>query len=55
MPAIVFEVSVADLATTADLENLRRDIREMEWRLTVKFGSLLALAVGLIVSLQKLL
>jgi hypothetical protein len=58
--------SAAELATKGDIEfvktelqqvknDLQRDIREMELRLTVKLGALMAAAVGLVAALVKLL
>jgi len=38
-----------------DLESLRRDMKEMELRLTVKIGAFMATAVGLVAALLKLL
>ncbi|TXF10359.1 hypothetical protein FR698_15665 [Pelomicrobium methylotrophicum] len=38
-----------------DIEEMHRDIKELEMRLTIKLGGLLALAVGLVATLQKLL
>ncbi|MDR0480219.1 MAG: CCDC90 family protein [Burkholderiaceae bacterium] len=49
----------ADLATKADLRELKAelkaDMRELELRMTVKLGSMLVVAVGVIVALNKLL
>lgn len=45
----------AELATKRDIEDLRRDIREAEQRLIIKLGTLMALAVGLVAALVKLL
>lgn len=47
------------LATKNDLieleANLRRDMREMEYRMVIKLGSLIVLAVGVVATLDKLL
>ena len=42
-------------AIRQDVESLRRDMKEMELRLTVKMGALMAAAVGLVAALVKLL
>ena len=38
-----------------DIKEMHRDIKELEMRLTIKLGGLLALAVGLVATLTKLL
>ena len=43
------------VAIRQDVESLRRDMKEMELRLTVKMGALMAAAVGLVAALVKLL
>ncbi|MHB9103224.1 MAG: hypothetical protein ACYC2E_17160 [Sulfuricella sp.] len=35
--------------------NLRRDLRELEYRLTIKLGTLMVIAVGVVTTLVKLL
>ncbi|MHB1590540.1 MAG: hypothetical protein ACYCTW_03275 [Sulfuricella sp.] len=35
--------------------NLRRDLRELEYRLTIKLGTLMVVAVGVVTTLVKLL
>lgn len=35
--------------------NLRRDLRELEYRLTIKLGTLMIVAVGVVTTLVKLL
>ncbi len=35
--------------------NLRRDLRELEYRLTIKLGTLMVVAVGVVTTLAKLL
>jgi uncharacterized membrane protein YheB (UPF0754 family) len=57
--AEVFNDIIEDrLATKRDLKELedclRRDIRELELRLTVKLGALMALAVGIVATLLRL-
>ena len=44
----------ADLATKRDLEDIRRDIREMEQRLTIKLGGMLVAGIAVIAALVKL-
>ncbi len=52
----------AELATKADITNLRRDIddvrrdmREMEQRMIIKMGSMMVVAIAVIAALVKLL
>jgi hypothetical protein len=49
----------ADLATRRDLDEmegvLRRDLRELEYRLTIKLGGIIIVAVGAVATLVKLL
>jgi len=60
------EVNFKDLATKEDslsvknelhrdIEDVRRDMREMEQRLIIKLGPLIALAIGIVAALVKLL
>lgn len=62
----VLEVNLKDLITKEDLlsvknelhrdiEDVRRDMREMEQRLIIKLGALIALAIGIVAALVKLL
>jgi hypothetical protein len=55
----VLEINLKELATKEDLKHeadgLRRDMREMEQRLTIKLGAMLAFAIGLVAALVKLL
>ena len=62
----VLEVNLKDLVTKEDLlsvkndlhrdiEDVRRDMREMEQRLIIKLGALVALAIGIVAALVKLL
>jgi len=50
---------MAELATKRDLAELRtelqRDIRELEYRMTIKLGGLMVAAVGIVATLVKLL
>jgi hypothetical protein len=45
----------ADLATRRDIDDLRRDMREMEQRLIIKLGGLMAVSIGLVAALVRLL
>lgn len=38
-----------------DIEDVRRDMRELEQRLIIKLGALIALAIGIVAALVKLL
>lgn len=57
--AEALESNTRELATKADLDrvklDLQRDLKEMEMRLTIKLGTLLAIVAGLVVTLQKIL
>lgn len=52
-------MQMAELATKRDLAELRmelqRDIREMEYRMTIKLGGLMVAAVGIVATLVKIL
>jgi len=63
---LLVEVISGELATKRDIETLRldienvraelkRDLKELELRLTIKLGAMLALAVGAMATLVKLL
>lgn len=51
----VFETGMQDLATKSDITQLRSEIREMELRMTVKLGSMIAAAVAVTGILVKIL
>ncbi len=62
----VLEVNLKNLVTKEDLlsvknelrrdiEDVRRDMRELEQRLIIKLGALIALAIGIVAALVKLL
>jgi len=38
-----------------DIDDVRRDMKEMEQRLIIKLGTLMALAIGIVAALVKLL
>lgn len=43
-----------ELATKKDIDDLRRDIRELEYRLTIKMGVMTAAAVAALAAIIKL-
>lgn len=45
----------AELATKRDIDDLRRDMREMEQRMVIKLGGLIVLAVSVVATLDKIL
>jgi hypothetical protein len=45
----------AELATKRNIEDLRRDMKEIELRLTIKLGAMLTAAVAITAALVKLL
>ena len=45
----------AELATKHDIETLRRDLKELESRMTIRLGLMLVAAVGAAATLVKLL
>ena len=49
------EADLSQVATKADLAALRGELVQLEQRLTIKLGSMLALAIGLTAALIKLL
>lgn len=55
----VLEVNLKELVTKEDLrhevELLRRDMRDMEQRLIIKLGALMAFSIGAVAALVKLL
>ncbi|MEI6545368.1 MAG: DUF1640 domain-containing protein [Methylococcales bacterium] len=55
----VLEVNLKDLVTKQDLkyeaELLRRDMHDMEQRLIIKLGALMAFSIGIVAALVKLL
>jgi hypothetical protein len=57
--ALLMDVIAGELATKRDIEMLRADIKhdmkELELRLTIKLGAMLALAIGAVATLVKLL
>lgn len=55
----VLEINLKDLVTKEDLrhevELLRRDMHDMEQRLVIKLGGLMAFSIGIVAALVKLL
>jgi hypothetical protein len=55
----VLEVNLKELVTKGDLKHevelLRRDMRDMEQRLIIKLGALMAFSIGIVAALVKLL
>jgi DNA-binding transcriptional MerR regulator len=45
----------AEVATKQDVDDLRRDMRELEQRIVIKLGALMAFSIGLVATLVKLL
>lgn len=45
----------SDAATKSDIIAVRNDMKELEYRLIIKMGIMMTVAVGLIVTLQKIL
>jgi hypothetical protein len=43
------------LATKQDIELIRRDMKEMEMRITIRLGTLIAAAIAVVAALVKLL
>ncbi len=44
-----------NLATKQDIESLRRDMREMEQRITIRLGALVVASAGVLAVLMKIL
>jgi broad-specificity NMP kinase len=57
--AEIFAVNLKELATKTDLTRevdlLRRDMREMEQRMTIKLGGMMMAAIAIVATLVKLL
>ena len=55
----VLEINFKELASKEDLKHevelLRRDMHDMEQRLIIKLGGLMALSIGIVAALVKLL
>ncbi len=44
-----------EIPTKQDINALKRDILELEYRLSLKFGYMLTAAIAIIIALQKIL
>ncbi|MCX7814454.1 MAG: DUF1640 domain-containing protein [Tepidimonas ignava] len=53
--AEALEANLENLATKADIADLRKDMQLMEQRLIIKLGSMMVVAVGVVAALAKLL
>jgi len=53
--AEALEANLQELATKADIADLRKEMLLLEQRLIIKLGSMLVVAVGMVVALVKLL
>ena len=45
----------AELATKRDIDDVRRDMIQLEQRLTIKLGSMMVVAIGIVAVLVKLI
>lgn len=52
---IMTEIIETNLATKQDVQEIRRDIREVEYKLIIKMGTLVSIAMGVLVAVVKLL
>ncbi len=53
--AEALETNLENLATKADIADLRKEMQLMEQRLIIKLGGMLVVAVGMVAALVKLL
>ncbi|MBK7768456.1 MAG: DUF1640 domain-containing protein [Sulfuritalea sp.] len=53
--AVAAAIGEVDVATRRDIDDLRRDLQAMELRLTVKLGTFMAMSIGLVAAVIKLL
>lgn len=53
--AEVLQTNLEQLATKADIAELRKDMQLMEQRIIMKLGSMMVVAVGVVAALVKLL
>ena len=53
--AVAAAIGEVDVATRRDIDDLRRDLQAMELRLTVKLGTFMAISIGLVAAVIKLL
>lgn len=53
--AVATAICEVDVATKRDIDVLRRDLQAMELRLTVKLGTFMAMSIGSVAAVTKLL
>jgi hypothetical protein len=51
---IMTEIMETSLATKQDILDVRRDIRELEYKLIIKVGMLVSVSMGVLVTVVKL-
>ena len=49
------DIKELEATTKRDIAELKRDLKDLEYRLTIRLGLMLAVAVGLLATLDKLL
>ena len=52
--AFMHEVIEYNLATKRDIEEVKRDIRELEQRMIIKLGGLIVVTIGVLVALSNI-
>jgi len=52
---VIREVIDNNLATKQDMKDLRRELKELELRLTIRLGGMLVVAVGVLAALVAIL
>lgn len=52
---IMTEIIETTLATKQDIKDLRVDMSQLEYRLTIKLGTIVSVAIGIAVALSNLL
>ena len=52
---MIHDFSDTHLATKEDIVRLEHAIEKLEYKMTIKMGSMLVIAVGLIITMQKIL
>lgn len=53
--AEALQINREDLATKVDIADLRKEMQLLEQRLTIKLGTMLVVAVGIVATLVKIL
>ncbi len=51
---ILHEVIESNLATKRDIQELKRDIKELEQRIIIKLGALIVVTIGILVALSNI-